>query len=89
MPLSLAVLVERLKAGYGLVTSGKFGEGLECFQAITVTIAVSLVTSRQQVAELTAILLYCSTIIYCFSFTISIAVSLVTSRQKVLVPWAG
>jgi coatomer protein complex subunit alpha (xenin) len=57
--LSLASLVERLKSAYGFVTAGKFAEAHEAFKAITISIALALVNSRQQVAELKELLGIC------------------------------
>jgi len=52
LALTLPSIVERLKAGYSVVTAGKFPEALEIFQAVLTACAVTVVGSRQEVAHL-------------------------------------
>jgi len=47
--ITLAGLIERLKAAHGLVTGGKFPEALEAFAAIVAATTLTVVESRQQV----------------------------------------
>jgi len=52
LALTLPSIVERLKAGYSVVTAGKFPEALEIFSGVLTACAVMVVSSRQEVAHL-------------------------------------
>ena len=49
---TLPAIVERLKAGYKVVTDGKFAEALEIFSGVFTATALTVVSSRQEVAHL-------------------------------------
>jgi len=59
LSLSLAVLVDRLKGGYQLVTNGKFQEALDAFTHIITAIVLTVVKTKQQVSELKELLGIC------------------------------
>ena len=52
LALTLPAIVERLKAGYKVVTDGKFAEALEIFSGVLTATALTVVSSRQEVAHL-------------------------------------
>jgi len=57
--LGMPALVERLKAGYNMVTAGKFAEALEAFTFILAAISLTSVDSRQQLAEVKELMRIC------------------------------
>ncbi|KAL3910996.1 MAG: hypothetical protein SGPRY_008862, partial [Prymnesium sp.] len=59
LALSLPSLVERLKSGYTLVTSGKFNEALDAFTFLIGAIALVVVSSKQGVSEAKELLSIC------------------------------
>ena len=52
LALTLPSIVERLKGGYSVVTAGKFPEALEIFSGVLTATALTVVSSRQEVAHL-------------------------------------
>jgi coatomer protein complex subunit alpha (xenin) len=59
LSLALPALVERLKQGYGFVTSGKFAEALDTFVHIAHAITLTVVKDRQQVSEIKELIGIC------------------------------